>query len=287
TSNRTLRQMLSRGRVSLNGRPCMLAREPVKRGDEVRIGESCTPHDSLHGLEIIFEDEALIVIKKPAGLLTVANEHERERTAYAYLRSYLRRRRPTAGKPFIVHRLDKFVSGVLTFAKSEGVKQKLQAMFRRHDVDRKYWAIVEGRLTQERGTIRSYLAENRSGRMSSTVETDAGKHAVTHWRVLRRLPHWTTVEVTLETGRKNQIRAHLSEMGNPIVGDKSYGSTIDPFGRIALHAYRLGFAHPTDGKPLLFETEPPAEFRKYLPSTSSSATSSSRRGSSLTSQSKH
>ncbi len=226
---------------------------------------------SFHGLDILYEDPDLLVVHKPAGLLTVATEHERERTAYAYLRAYLKQHRP-GGKVFVVHRLDKFVSGTLTFAKSELVQEKMQALFRRHSIERRYWAIVEGRLKQDHGTVRTFLAEDRSRRMHSTSGAGEGKRAVTHWQVLRRFPKWTVLEVSLETGRKNQIRAHLSEMGHPIVGDKAYGSTVDPFGRIALHAYRLGFSHPTTGTPLLIETQPPPEFRKYLPERAASST---------------
>ena len=256
--------MLSQGRVRLNGKPCKIARHLVRQGDVISVGEKSAPSVSLHGLEILYEDKDIIIVHKPAGLLTVATEHERERTAYAYLRIHLKQRDPRQ-KLFVVHRLDKFVSGVIVFAKSEGIKQKLQNVFHTHDIERRYWAIVQGHVAGDRGTIRSHLAEDRSKRMRSTTKSGAGKHAVTHWRVLRRLQNWTALEVTLETGRKNQIRAHLSEMGHPIVGDKAYGSTVDPFGRIALHAFRLAFIHPTEGTALLFETEPPPELRKYLP----------------------
>jgi 23S rRNA pseudouridine1911/1915/1917 synthase len=248
---------------------CHLSGQRVRAGDVILIGETAPPARPLHGLRLVYEDEYLLVVNKPAGLLSVATEHERERTAYAYLRADLKERDP-GGRLFIVHRLDKFVSGLLAFAKSEAVKNRLQAMFRKHDIERRYWAIVEGRPAHERGTIRSFLAEDRSRRMHSMPASTAGKSAVTHWRVLRRSPKWTALEVTLETGRKNQIRAHMSEMGHPIVGDKAYGSTVDPFGRIALHAFRLGFVHPTRGEPILFESEPPPELRKYLPGSHSS-----------------
>ncbi len=262
-SNRTLRQMLSRGRVYLNGKPAKLAHDPVHQGDVLLIETAPVPATSLHGIEIVYEDEDLLVVRKPAGLLTVATLHERERTAYAYLRAYMKQRAP-GGKLFIVHRLDRFVSGLLTFAKSEKVKERLQGLFHKHDIDRRYWAIVEGQIGKDRGTIESFLAEGTSGRMRST-RGGKGKRAVTHWRVLRKFPEVTTLEVTLQTGRKNQIRAHLAEMGHPIVGDRAYGSKTDPFGRIALHAFRLGFVHPTKATPLLFETAPPPEFVKYLP----------------------
>jgi 23S rRNA pseudouridine1911/1915/1917 synthase len=135
----------------------------------------------------------------------------------------------------------------------------------RHDVQRKYWAIVEGKVERARGTIRSRLAENKSLRMHSTADKNLGKPAVTHYRVLRCSGKTTALEVTLETGRKNQIRVHLSEMGHPIVGDRAYGSAQDPMGRLGLHAFLLGFKHPATGEPLLFQTEPPPEFLKYLP----------------------
>jgi 23S rRNA pseudouridine1911/1915/1917 synthase len=262
-SNRTLRQMLSQGRVRLNGEICKLASASAGTGDTVEVGGRTASSSRVHGLDIVFEDEHLVVIHKPAGLLTVATQHERERTAYAYLRKYLQES-PRKQKVFVVHRLDKFVSGLLVFAKSETVKSGLQALFARHDVQRRYWAVVEGQVENERGTIRSRIAQDRSLRMHSTEDAEAGKHAVTHYRILRRLPGLTCLEITLETGRKNQIRVHLSEMGHPIVGDRSYGSTTDPLGRMGLHAFELGFAHPRLGTPMHFKTEPPPEFRRLF-----------------------
>jgi 23S rRNA pseudouridine1911/1915/1917 synthase len=236
---------------------------PVQAGDLLEIGPGEHP-DRTRGIRIFFEDEHLLVVGKPAGLLTVATAHERERTVFAFLRDYLQAGR-RGEKPFIVHRLDRFASGILVFAKSEGIKEALQAQFQKHTVDRKYWAIVEGAVANPKGTIATRLAENSAGRMHSTAEPEAGKHAVTHYRVVSRFPSVTALEITLETGRKNQIRAHLAEMGHPIVGDRSYGSTTDPLKRLGLHAFTLGFQHPAKGKRLVFRSDPPPEFRKYLP----------------------
>lgn len=263
-SKRTLRQMLNQGRVCVNGKPCKIAVQEVGVGDVVEIGERKAPPTLPKDLAIIFEDEAILIIHKSAGLLTVATTHEKERTAYAYLSRYLSEHK-LGRKLFVVHRLDKFASGLLVFAKSAKVKKKLQDIFLKHDIQRKYWAIVEGRVERNRGTIRSHLAPDRSLRMHSTLDRRAGKSAITHYRVLRRFSDITTLEVTLETGRKNQIRAHLSELGHPIVGDRSYGSTQDPLGRLGLHAFHLGFVHPTRGVPVEYQTEPPQEFRPYLP----------------------
>jgi 23S rRNA pseudouridine1911/1915/1917 synthase len=255
--------MLSQGRVRVNGEACAIAGRMVQAGDTLEIGPRTAPVRLPSGLDILFEDNDILIIRKPAGLLTVATADEREQTAYFYLRQYLQERNRRQ-RLFIVHRLDKFASGVLVFAKSAKVQSALQAIFSRHEISRKYWAIVEGNVEKSRGTIRSRLAENKALRMHSTDDEKRGKPAVTHFQVLRRSNKLSTLEVTLETGRKNQIRAHLSEMGHPIAGDRAYGSTQNPLGRLGLHAFQLGFKHPVTGESLLFQTEPPPEFRKYL-----------------------
>ena len=226
-SRRTLRQMLSLGRIRINGEVFVDARHPVEPGDILEIGAASVPAKLSYGLKVLYEDSDIIAVHKPVNLLTVATEGERERTVYACLRERLKERNP-GSKLFTVHRLDKFASGILVFAKSERVQSLLKGLFQRHDIQRKYWAIVEGSVEKNQGTIQSYLAENRLMRMRSTDNATRGKHAVTHFRVLRRTRGISSLEVTLETGRKNQIRVHLSEMGHPIVGDRAYGSTKDP-----------------------------------------------------------
>ena len=263
-ARRTLRQMLSRGRVCVNDEICVNARQPVRPGDILEIGEfGGVPTKLAHGLEVVYEDNDIIVVRKPVNLLTVATEGERERTVYACLRAWLKERNPS-GRLFTVHRLDKFASGILVFAKSERVQSLLKGIFQRHDIRRKYWAIVEGLVEKNQGTIQSRLAEDRLMRMHSTDGENRGKLAVTHFRVLRRKRGVSALEVTLETGRKNQIRVHMSEMGHPIVGDRAYGSTKDPLKRLGLHAFHLEFRHPVTGKIMLFQTEPPPEFINYL-----------------------
>jgi 23S rRNA pseudouridine1911/1915/1917 synthase len=262
-ARRTLRQMLSQRRIRLNGEVCVNARHPVGPGDTLEIGAADVAAKLPYGLEVVFEDSDIIVAHKPVNLLTVATAGERERTAYACLRAWLKERNP-CNKLFVVHRLDKFASGVLVFAKSERVQSLLKGIFKRHDIQRKYLAVVEGLVDKNQGTIQSYLAENRLMRMYSTEDKARGKLAVTHFRVLRRTRGFSSLEVTLETGRKNQIRVHLSEMGHPIVGDRAYGCVKDPLKRLGLHAFHLSFRHPVNGKPMLFQTEPPPEFVRYL-----------------------
>jgi len=262
-SNRTLRQILSTGRVLVNGSPCKKGAWPLSSGDQVHITSRRAAPAGLGGIEIVHEDDDLFVILKPAGLLTVSTEHETRRTALAVLRQQVQQQ-DKRGRIFVVHRLDKFVSGLLVFARSEPIREGLRAQFMKHDIVRKYWAAVEGTVRQSRGTIESYLAENKSLRMRSVTDSSQGKRAVTHYRVLERRRDVTILEITLETGRKNQIRVHLSEMGHPIVGDRAYGSRTDPLKRIALHAFCLGFTHPRTRRPILFESDPPAELARYF-----------------------
>ena len=263
-SNRTLRQMLERRRISLNGKIHKVAAHRVFPGDRLEVLVRGESRAGLHGLKIVFEDNDLLLVEKPSGLLTVATMHERDRTAYAFLREHLKERDPRL-KLFVVHRLDKFASGVLVFAKSEPVQSRLQELFSRHEIERRYWAIVEGRVARDQGTIRSRLAENPAQRMHSTKDAAKGKEAVTHYRVLRRFPQLTALEIRLETGRKNQIRVHLSEMGHPIAGDRAYGGTSDPMGRLGLHAFLLAFRHPGSAAPVRHQTGIPPEFARYLP----------------------
>jgi 23S rRNA pseudouridine1911/1915/1917 synthase len=263
-SGRTLRQMLAHGRVRLNGRVAKVGSRRAHRGDIVEVAPGMAFRSPIAGLAILYEDKDILLIEKPPGLLTVATLHERARTAHAILRSYVKDR-DSRQKLFVVHRLDKFASGVLVFAKSESVQFRLKEIFSRHEIRRKYWAVVEGNVKQEQGTIRSHLAQNRAGRMHSTGDSRSGKEAITYFRILRRLPQLTALEITLETGRKNQIRVHLSELGHPIVGDRAYGSRLNPMGRMGLHAFLLAFRHPTSGTEVEVRTEVPQEFSRYLP----------------------
>jgi len=210
------------------------------------------------GLAIVHEDEHVVVVDKPAGLLTIATDRERCRTAYALLRDHVARQRPAA-RIFVVHRLDREASGLLVFAKSVPAKRALQRQFHERTAGRVYLAVVEGRVPDHLQTIRSRLVESVAHKSHSTRDPRRGKLAVTHLRVLRRLPRATVVEVRLATGRKHQIRAHLAENGHPIVGDRRYGARASR--RLALHATRLTFLHPASGASQAFDSRPPPAFR--------------------------
>ncbi|MGH9424920.1 MAG: RluA family pseudouridine synthase, partial [Terriglobia bacterium] len=227
-----------------------LRRPPASRHRKSSPGRS---------VQIVFEDNDIIVVDKPEGLLTIATDKEKSRTLYARLFEHVKRKHPPE-MLFIVHRLDREASGLLVFAKSETAKHQLQQQFKEHSAGRTYVAVTERRMTRNTCTIETYLAENRIHRCYSTQDRSKGKRAITHVKVLKRSPHRTLAEVQLETGRKHQIRVHLAEQGHPIVGDRAYGSLSNPIRRLALHAAKLTFKHPRTGKLLEFVSSPPALF---------------------------
>jgi 23S rRNA pseudouridine1911/1915/1917 synthase len=242
--------------VRVNGEVARRGDGEMAPGDRVTLGPPPAVFPS--ALTLIYEDGDLIVVDKPAGLLTIATERERHRTAYRMLRDYVAAQ-PGRARLFIVHRLDRETSGLLVFAKSEAVKRALQAQFEARTVERVYVAIVEGRMTAAGGTLRARVGEDpRSLRVRTTRR---GLEALTRYRVLERRPHSTVLEITLETGRRGQIRAQLAALGHPIVGDTEFGSRRDPVRRVCLHATRLGFL---DGarRARTYESPPPAVFTR-------------------------
>ncbi len=252
-SRRSLKQWLERGRVEVNGHVVREGRANVGAADRVTLGRhGAAPFPPALGL--VFEDEDLLVIDKPPGLLTIATEREREHTAYRLLRDYLRAGQPPR-RPFIVHRLDRETSGLLVFAKSIRAKRRLQAQFEAREVERIYVAVVEGRVGDDQGVLASRLVQDRGLRVRAGA---GGRDAITHYRVRERRRDTTVLELSLGTGRRHQIRVQLADLGHPIVGDRTHGSRSDPRGRLWLHASRLGFVHPESGKRVRFESAAPA-----------------------------
>lgn len=215
------------------------------------------------GLSILFEDRDILVVNKVAGLLTVSAGKVREQTAYYLLTDYVRKgNHKSRHRVFIVHRLDRDTSGVIVFAKTPAAKQFLQDEWQ--GFEKKYYALVNGHLREQDGIITSYLAENSALRMYSVDDPGRGKLARTGYRVVRESPRYSLLEVNLLTGRKNQIRVHLSEKGCPVVGDKKYGKKEKGIRRLMLHAASVTIVHPHTQKPMTFSTELPTYFDSLM-----------------------
>lgn len=212
------------------------------------------------GLEILYEDDDIIVIDKPAGLLTVGTATDKTRTVQYILTDYVRKGNPKSrNRVFVVHRLDQWTSGVLIFARSEEIKMKLQEQWK--ETEKKYLAVVHGGLEQKEGIITSYLAENKAYVVYSTTDSAKGKLARTAYKVIKETGNFSLLEINLLTGRKNQIRVHLADKGHPVVGDRKYGKDGDVFKRLALHSKSISFKHPSNGRQMAFESKIPAYFR--------------------------
>jgi RluA family pseudouridine synthase len=215
------------------------------------------------GLQVLYEDKDLMVIDKPVGLLTVATEREKTRTAHFILTEYFRRGCGRCRKRlFVVHRLDRDTSGLLIFAKSEEAMDRLKAGWKQ--TEKKYLAIVHGRCEKKSGTITSYLAEDSAYNVYVTSDRTKGKLAQTAYTVLKETKNFALLELVLLTGRKNQIRVHLAGIGHPIVGDVKYGKEGESQGRMALHARSISFKHPFSGRQLAFNSEVPEFFTSLV-----------------------
>jgi 23S rRNA pseudouridine1911/1915/1917 synthase len=253
-SRRSLKQWLTSSRVRVNGAVAVRGDVEVATADRIEL-TSAAPPACPAPLRLVHEDDDLLVVDKPSGLLTIATETERERTAYRLLRDWVASRGAPSSGLFIVHRLDRETSGLIVFAKSAAAQQHLQAQFAARTAERVYVALAEGVMRQAEGSLVSRLVEDRALRVRVAAR-GGGKEAITRYRVLERRRAATLLEVRLVTGRRAQIRAQLAAAGHPIAGDLQYGARTDPMKRLALHATRLAFAHPR-GARVSFDSPPP------------------------------
>ena len=227
------------------------------------MGKRSRPGVLPRGLVVLHEDRDILVVDKPAGLLTIGTERDKSRTAYFVLTDYVRKGCPRSrNRVFIVHRLDRETSGVLVFAKSEEAKRRLQDEW--GETEKKYLAVVHGRCRKSEETISTYLAENKAHVVYSTADAAQGRLARTAYKVLEQTKSFALLEVRLLTGRKNQIRVHLAGIGHPVVGDRKYGGANDSHPALALHARSISFTHPTSGQRLTFAAKVPGYFHKLI-----------------------
>ena len=258
----TLRQMLQTKRVRVNGALARKMTQPIQATDRIevidRVRTAKVPVNSIHPMDLIFEDDALLVVHKPVGLLTSTVPREKRPTALAILSRYLREHDPAANLG-LIHRLDRDASGLLVFSKSPEIFTSLKHQFYKHSVRREYIAITRGIPTPPAGRIESFLVELPDGSVRSTKRPGHGQRAVTDYETVARGDGMAAVRVTLLTGRKHQIRAHLYERGVPIVGDRMYGPADDA-PRMMLANVVLGFKHPGTGEAVEFEIQVPKQF---------------------------
>ncbi len=263
-SRNKLKSILSGGGVLVGDTITTQYNFLLKPGMKVQVSKEKKSHEFRHPmLKLVYEDAYIIVVEKKEGLLSVSTERQKERTAQHILSDYVKRTHRN-NRIFVVHRLDRETSGLMMYAKDELTQRTLRDNW--HDIvtDRRYVSIVEGEMDRDHGTMESWLTDRTLYVSSSPVDDGVGKYSVTHYKTIKRANGYSMMELNLETGRKNQIRVHMSELGHPVVGDERYGSTTDPLGRLALHAFKLCFYHPVTGQPMEFETPYPSNFRALM-----------------------
>ncbi|MBA4735403.1 MAG: RluA family pseudouridine synthase [Candidatus Poseidoniales archaeon] len=260
-STNVLRKMLTNERITVDEETIHRAKQIITKGQiveilpkpKISVQEEREQQAKTHNLDILFEDEAILVVNKPAGLLSVATDRLEQDTLHNRCVEYCRSQKKN-GWCYIVHRLDKATSGIMVFAKSEHVKRELQDQFAQQLVHRHYVALVEGQSSA--GRADHNLIEDKNLRVYvSDKKTKTSKRAVTTWDILAQGEHETLLSVVIETGRRHQIRVAMAENGTPVVGDKMHGAVTNLHGRICLHAVALEFLHPSNDDPVRFESE--------------------------------
>lgn len=257
SSKTTLRSWLKDGRISVNGASEKIGSRKIKKGQWVEVGRKLPVIGD--NIRVLYEDNYIVVIEKPQGLLSVAADFDTKNTAHAFLKANYRPR-----KVYVVHRLDQETSGVMVFALTHEAYENLKKMFEKHEMERSYIAIVEGKIEEPSGTWESLLYEDENYVVHVSNDPARGVRAVTHYEVENCTKRLTRLRLTLETGRKNQIRVHCQAAGHSVVGDKKYGASINPIKRLCLHASLLAFPHPITQKPMRFISPVPKIFDSLI-----------------------
>lgn len=237
---------------------------PLRPGQLVQIALKGNPHElKSKYVELLYEDPFIIVVRKATGIVSVPIPGTRELSVKSILDEYVKRRN-SRFSVHTIHRLDRGTSGIMMFAKRREIQQDIIQHWHEAIVDRRYVAVVEGKMEKDNGTISSWLSDDKKYMVFSSPVNNGGKYAVTHYKTIKRNENYSLVELRLETGRTNQIRVHMKDLGHPVVGDEKYGHPSEAIGRLCLHAFRLNLIHPTTGELLKFESDIPEEFKKLL-----------------------
>ena len=259
-SKTKVKSMLKHNQFAVNSMPTSQFDTPLEDGQKVSVNftKSFRVFSSPR-IKLVYEDNDILVINKGYGVLSMGTDNIKEGTAYSIMREYVKYSDPRA-KVFIVHRLDRDTSGLMMLAKTMEAKDTMQHNWNNMVLNRKYVAVVEGVIPDDEGVVKSYLAETAQFEVYSTQDPTKGQLAITRYKVLKRSSGYTLVELELDTGRKNQIRVHMKDLGHPIVGDRKYGASSSPIRRLALHARTLRFVHPITRKEMNFELPVPTRF---------------------------
>ena len=260
----SIKALMKYNQVALNSMPTSQFDQPVHAGDTLSVNFTRPFVVFSHPrIKLVYEDNDIIVINKGSGILSVSTDNVKDGTAYSILRDYLKKKDPRL-MLFVVHRLDRDTSGLMMFAKNVEAKEAMQHNWNNMVLGRRYVAVVEGKVEQEEGVVKSYLAETSQFEVYSTQNPDEGQLAITRFKRLQCNNGYSLMKLSLDTGRKNQIRVHMKDLGHPIVGDRKYGAKASPIHRLGLHARTLHFAHPVTKKEMLFETPIPSRFLSLL-----------------------
>ena len=263
-SRNNIKSLLTNKQVIVDGVPVKQFNHPLRTGQVVEIRWSRIPEEKQYrGISIIYEDQYMVVIDKHAGMLSIATDTKKSETAYNMLSRHVKQQ-GSGNKIFVVHRLDRETSGLMMFAKSEKVQQILQANWHELVTERTYLAVVEGKPKKPEGTITSYLHESKAFIVYSSQNPKDGQKAITHYKLKKAGEHFSMLTVNLDSGKKNQIRVHMQDLGHPVIGDKKYGSKTNPVRRLGLHSWILAFNHPINKEPLRFQTSIPAKFTRLF-----------------------
>ena len=261
-SRNSVKSILSSKRVSIDGAPVTQFDFKLYPGDTVIISNNPIRKKTRSNLPILYEDNEIIVINKPSGLLSIASDKEKSSTAYRMLSDYVQQK-DKHNRIFVVHRLDEDTSGVLMVAKNPEIQKALQDNWNDIVTKRGYYAIVEGQMPNKEGTVKSYLKKNAQNLMYSSKDKN-GQFSITHYKVMKENDKYSLLDVNIDTGRKNQIRVHMGDLGHYVVGDDKYGSPSNPLKRLGLHAYCLEYKHPMTGKIMKFTAPMPKEFESLM-----------------------
>ena len=263
-SRNSIKSILTNHRVSVDGAPISQYNFKLAKGDVVIISKTPIHKKTRSNLPIIFENDEIIVINKPSGLLSIASDKEKGSTAYRMLTDYVQQKNKH-NRIYVVHRLDEDTSGVLMVAKNEKLRDALQDKWNDLVSSRGYYAIVDGKLDKKSGTLTSYLKKNAQNMMYSSKKAGDGQYAVTHYKVISENENYSFLDVHIDSGRKNQIRVHLGDIGHNVIGDDKYGNPTNPIKRLGLHAYELVLTHPFTNKVMKFKAPVPKEFKTLFP----------------------